>query len=195
MFESQRDQRKRWRGDVQTRGSLERWGKDTESGHSVCRGSSRTMRAAESQPSGHSTGKPTPSGRHTQEGEAVCAALNASGAVDGVTTEDSDAFVCGATSVYRGLSVVGTRGCTAKRYDIEQHHVTHCVRNEDLRRDLPKKTHAPRDASETRENRNDARKTKNDSPERFGVFRRHYHHHKGRGKGEAEVHSFCERSI
>ena len=30
VFEGQRDQRKRWRGDVQPRGSLEQWGKETE---------------------------------------------------------------------------------------------------------------------------------------------------------------------
>jgi 5'-3' exonuclease len=48
------------------------------------------------------------------EGEALCAAFDSAGMVDGVFTEDSDAFCYGARVILRGLSVA------AKTYSVDR---------------------------------------------------------------------------
>ncbi|XP_077992597.1 flap endonuclease GEN homolog 1-like [Glandiceps talaboti] len=56
------------------------------------------------------------------EGEALCAVLNREGLVDGIFTEDSDAFLYGARTVYRNL-VASSKECSVDAYrmqDIEE---------------------------------------------------------------------------
>lgn len=61
--------------------------------------------------------------RATGEAEATAAALNKHGLVDGVITADSDAFLYGATTVYRGVTVESIKRGLATRCEIGGHEV------------------------------------------------------------------------